>query len=97
MKWTKRKGRTGEPSHPFLVEEKFTFERMVSAAVLKHDIQLSLVINLDHSSLSYIYQGKNTFSCKGTKNLSIKGVDDKSQITETFVFALLISNLQGEN
>ena len=60
MKWTECKGKTGKPSTQFLIEEKFTFERAISAVLLKHDIQLSLAINLDHSPLSYIYQGKRT-------------------------------------
>ena len=70
MTWTKRKGKTGKPSPPCLVGEKFTFDRAISAVVLKHGVQLSLVINLDHSPSSYIYEGKNTFNCKGAKNCS---------------------------
>ena len=49
MEWTKRKGTAGklEPSPQFLAEEKFTFQRAISAAISEHDIPTSLVINLD--------------------------------------------------
>ena len=40
MELTKRKGTTGkvEPSPQFLAEEKFTFQRAISAAISEHDI-----------------------------------------------------------
>ena len=38
--------------------------------------------------LSYVSPGKYTFSFKGAKNVPIKGVDDKRQITATFAVSL---------
>ena len=40
LKWSKRKGTTGkvDPSPQFLAEEKFTFLRTISTAILEHDI-----------------------------------------------------------
>ena len=35
--------------------------------------------------LSYVSREKSTFSSKGSKNVPIKGLDDKKQITVTFV------------
>ena len=86
LKSSKRKGTTGkvDPSPQFLAEEKFTFQRTISAAILEHDIPAPLVVNLDQISLSYVSPGKYTFSFKGAKNVPIKGVDDKRQITATF-------------
>ena len=86
LNWSKRKGTTGkvEPSPQFLAEEKFTFQRAISTAVSRHDIPDSLVLNIDQTPLSYISPGKYTFSFKGSKNVPIKGVDDKRQITATF-------------
>ena len=54
MEWTKRKGTTGkvEPLPQFLVEEKFTFQRAISAAISEHDIPTSLVITLDQTPLA---------------------------------------------
>ena len=49
MDWVKRKGTTGkvEPSAQFLAEEKFTFQRAISAMAYNHDIPPDLFINLD--------------------------------------------------
>ena len=87
MNWTKRKGTTGkvEPSKKFLEEEKFTFQRKISNVILDHDVPSALVLNLDQTPLSYVSPGKYTFSSKGSKNVPIKGLDDKRQITATFV------------
>ena len=66
-----------DPSPQFLAEEKFTFQRKISTAILEHDIFAPLVVNLDQIPLSYASLGKYTFSFKGAKNVPIKGVDDK--------------------
>ena len=86
LTWRKRKGTTGkvDPYPHFLAEEKFTFQRNISALVSEHDISPSLIIIADQTPLSYINTGKYTFSFKGAKNIPIKGVDDKRQITVTF-------------
>ena len=85
LKWNKRKGTTGKvhPSPKFLAKEKFTFQRTISTAILEHDIPAPLVVNLDQTPLSHVSPGKYTFSFKGAKNVPIKGVDDKRQITAT--------------
>ena len=77
-----------DKSPQFLAEEKFTFQRVISAAISEHDIPTSLVINLDQTPLSYVSPGKYTFSFKGAKNVPIRGVDDKRQITGTFAVTL---------
>ena len=89
MDWVKRSGTTGkvEPSAQFLAEEKFTFQRAISAVVYNHDIPADLVINLDQTPLSYVSPEKYTFNFKGAKNVPIKGVDDKRQITTTFAIS----------
>ena len=86
MNWNKRNGTTGKvkPSARFLVEEKFTFQRTISAAVSCHDIPDLLVLNIDQTPLAYVSPGKYTFSSKGVKSVPIKGVDDKQQIIAIF-------------
>ena len=86
LNWKKRKATTGkvDPSPQFLAEEKFTFQRQIASVVYEHDIPPELVINLDQTPLSYVSPGKYTFSFKGAKNVPVKGVDDKRQITATF-------------
>ena len=80
------KDRTGkaDPSSQFLVEEKFSSQANISALVNEHNIPLCLIIIIDQMSLSYVNIGKYIFSVKGTKNVPIKGVGDKHQITATF-------------
>ena len=87
MNWTKRKGTTGkvEPSKKFLKEEKCTFQRKFANVKLDDDVPSALILNLDQTPLSYVSPAKYTFSSKGSKNVSIKGLDDKRQITATFV------------
>ena len=86
LTWSKRKVTTGkvDPSPQFLAEEKFTFQRNISVLVAEHDIPPSLIINIDQTPLSYVNTGKYTLSFKGARNIPIKGVDDKRQITVTF-------------
>ena len=99
MDWVKRKGTTGkvEPCSKFLEEETFTFQLAIAKALSDHNVPMELVLNLDQTPLSSISPGKYTFDLKGSKTagkytfdlkgsktVSIKGVDDKRQITATF-------------
>ena len=90
MNWNKRKDTTGkiEPSKQFLLEEKFTFQKKISGVIFEHDIPKELIINLDQTPLSYVSPGKYTFDVKGVKTVQIKGIDDKRQITATFVISM---------
>ena len=90
LKWSKRKRITGkgDPSPQFLAQEKLTFQRIISTAILEHHIPPPLVVNLDQIPLSYVSPGKYTFSFKGAKNVPIKGVEDKRQITAIFAVSL---------
>ena len=63
-------------------KEKRSYE--ISAAVSEHDIPQCLILNIDQTPLSYVTPRKYTFSFKGAKNVPIRGVDDKRQITTTF-------------
>ena len=87
INWTKRKGTTEKvkPSKKFFEEEKFTFQRKISDVILDHDVPSALALNLDQTALPYVSPGKYTVSPKGSKNVLIKGLDDKRQITATFV------------
>ena len=54
---------------------------------MDHDVPPALVLNLDQTTHSYVSLGKYTSSSKGSKNVPIKGLDDKRQITATFVIS----------
>ena len=86
MEWVKRKRTTGkvDPLEKFLQEGKFSYQREISRVLLKHDVPLDLVLNLDQTPLSYVSPGKYTFCLKRSTTLPIIGVDDKRQITATF-------------
>ena len=90
LKCSKREGTSGkvDPSPQFLAEENFTFQRTISTAILEHDIPAPFIVNLDQTPLSYVSPGKYTFSFKGAKNVPIKEIDDKRQITATFAVSL---------
>ena len=61
-----------------------TFQMSISKIVYEHDIQSELTINRDQTPLSYISLGKYTLNIKGPKNVPVKVMDDKCQITATF-------------
>ena len=86
MEWVKRKRTTGkvDPLEKFLQEGKFSYQREISRVLLKHDVPLDLVLNLDQTPLSYVSPGKYTICLKRSTTLPIIGVDDKRQITATF-------------
>ena len=67
---------------PVFSQKKFTFKRNISALVSEHKIHSSLIMNIDLPSCANT--GKYTFSFKGAKNIPIKGMDGKYQITATF-------------
>ena len=52
---------------------------------MDHDVSSALVLNLHETPFSFVSPRKYTFSSKGSKNVPIKGLDDKRQITATFV------------
>ena len=89
---TKRKGLTGklESFQKFLDEKKFCFQRKISGVILDHDILSELVLNLDQTPLLYFSRGKYTFSWKGSKNVPIKGIDDKGKLRKLFWLLLKI-------
>ena len=69
-----------EPCVNFLEEEKFLFEGAISKFVSEHDIPLDLVLNIDQTPLLCFH----AFDLKSLTAVSIKGIDDKRQITTTF-------------
>ena len=86
MNWVKRKGTTGkiEPSQQVLLEEKLTFQKKISGAIFHH-IPEELIVNwIKHQS--YVSPGKYTFDVKGVK--TIKGIDNKRQITAKFTASM---------
>ena len=90
MNWFKRKGTTQkkEPSKQFLLEEKLTFQKKIFGVIFEHDIPKEVIINLDQTPISYVSPGKCTFDVESVETVSIKGIDDKRQITATFAISM---------
>ena len=86
MDWVKHEGITGKvnPWKQLLAEEKFAFQISTSKVVYEHDIPSELTINLGQTLLSYVSPGKYLLNIKGAKNVLVKGIGDKRQITPTF-------------
>ena len=87
LTWSKHKVPSGkvDPSPQFLTEEEYTFQRKHISIRFGTRYPLSFIINIDQTPLSDVNTGKYMFSFKGLKNIPKKGVDDKRQITATFV------------
>ena len=69
-------------------EEKFSYQHEISKVVLKHDILLDLVLNLDQTPLSNVPTAKYTFCLKRFTTVPIKDVDNKREITATFTVSV---------
>ena len=82
--WTRlneKEPQENKVSVQFLAEEKFTFQRAISTVVYNQEIPAEFVINLDQTTLFIRIPEKYTFNLKGAKNVPIKDVDHKRQIT----------------
>ena len=80
-----------EPSKKFLEKEIFTFQIKISSVILDHDISSELVLNLDQTPLLYVSPGKYIFSLKESKNVPIKGLDDKGKLRQLLWLLLQVS------
>ena len=58
-----------------------------------HDAPPALVLNLDQTPLSYVSPEKYTFSSKGSKNVPIKGIDDKANYSSSNINEVIRSVL----
>ena len=87
MEWSNRKGTTGkiEPSKQFLLEGKLTFQERIASIIEELDIPNELFLNLDQTPLSYVSLGNILLI---QKVQTIKGIDDKRQITATFAVSM---------
>ena len=89
MDWVKRKGITGKVKTlcPILIaEEKLTFQRAISTVVYNHDITALSSTLIRHLFDTYPLESRHS-TLKVLKTFPYKGVDDKRQITATFVIS----------
>ena len=65
-----------------MAKEKFS-------RILEHDVPAPLIANLDQAPLSYVSQGKYTFSFKGAKMYRSKGLMIKDRSLQLLLFLSL--------
>ena len=90
MKWVKRRGTTAKRTmNPALYNElAFTWKKKIAEKVFKHKIHNDLILNFDQTALGFTCPAKTTFTEKNAETVPIGNVDDKRQITGTFVVNL---------
>ena len=85
MGFVKRKGGTKTRILPMNLDElRTTFLEQIQINVDSEEIPPQLVLNWDHTALSYVPASKWTMEKKGTKKIEIGGLNDKRQITGLF-------------
>ena len=67
-----------------LKEAELKLYHQIVNYVVKYQIPPALIINLDQTTSKYVQISSNTMEKKGTKNVPISGIDDKTSITATF-------------
>ena len=78
MNWVERRGTTAKRT-------------MNPEKVFEHKIHIDLILNFDQIALGFTCPAKTTFTEKNAETVPIENLDDKHQITGTFVV-----NLSGE-
>ena len=75
--------------NPALYDELvFTWKKNIAEKVLEHKIHNDLILNFDQTPLGFSCPAKTTFTEKNAETVPIRNLDDKRQITGTFVVNL---------
>ena len=90
MNWVKRRGTTAKRTmNPAIYDELvFTWKKKIAEKVFKHKIHNDLILNFDQTPLGFTCPAKITFTEKNAETVPIGNLDDKRQITGTFVVKL---------
>ena len=93
MNWVKRRGATAKRTiNPALYDESaFSWKKKITEKVFEYKIHNDLILNFDQISLGFTCPAKTTFTEKNAEIVPTGNLDDKRQITDTFVV-----NLSGE-
>ena len=86
----KRRGTTVKRTmNPALYDElDFTWQKRIAEKVFEHKIRNDLILNFDQTPLGFTCPAKATFTEKNAETVPIGNLDDKRQITGTFVVNL---------
>ena len=93
MKWVKRRGTTAKRTmNPALYDKlAFTWKKKIAEKAFEHKIHNDLILNFDQTPLGFTCPAKTTFTEKNAETVPTGNLNDKRQITGTFVV-----NLSGE-
>ena len=93
MNWVKRRGATAKRTmNPALYDVlAFTWKKKIAEKVFEHKIHNDLILNFDQTPIGFTCPAITTFTEKNAEIVPIGNLDDKRQITGTFVV-----NLSGE-
>ena len=69
-------------------EPKLTLLHRIASTVEKYRIPISMILNLDQTSLKYAPCRRNTLAPKNSKHVAIFGTSNEKAITGTFVITL---------
>ena len=93
MNWVKRRGATAKRTmNPALYDElAFTWKKKIAEKVFERKVHDDLILNFEQTALGFTCPAKTLFTKKNAETVPIANLDDKRQITGTFVV-----NLSGE-
>ena len=93
MNWVKRRGTSIKRAmNPSLYDKlAFTWKKKIAKKVFQHNIPKDLILNFDQPPLGLTCPAKTTFTDRNSETVPIGNLDNKRQITGTFVV-----NLSGE-
>ena len=90
MNHTRRKATTSKVKLPDGIrkESELLFHHQMVEKVEKYDIPDSLIVNFDQTPSKYVPVGSTTLAKRNSKQVSIRGSDDKRSITATFTITI---------
>ena len=90
MNYTRRKGTTSKVALPDGIrkENELLFHHQIVEKVERYDIPDSLILNFDQTPSKYVPVASTTLAKRNSKQVCIKGSDDKRSITATFTITM---------
>ena len=90
MNYTRRKGTTSKVALPDGIrkENELLLHHQIVEKVERYDIPDSLILNFDQTPSKYVPVASTTLAKRNSKQVCIKGSDDKRSITATFTITM---------
>ena len=90
MNYTRRKETTSKVALPDGIrkENELLFYHQIVEKVERYDIPDSLILNFDQTPSKYVPAASTTLAKQNSKQVCIKGSDDKRSITSTFTITM---------